>query len=217
MLFLAIAVAGVRRHDATMPQQPPSLMLFDIDTAPPASPPVPVQPHVAERVTPQHSARVPASPPLAMPLQAPVPIVRNLPALAAASEQAPPAPALPHPAPPPAAPPTPDAPPAVAPAGASETSWEGQVLARLARRKAYPEAARSAGIEGIALVRFTVTRNGGLLGVALVASSGSALLDHAATAAVAHAVPFPPIPPARADRIELTVPVSFSLSTLRER
>lgn len=218
MLVAAIAAAGVHLHDAVMPAPPPpSLMLFDIDAAPPASPPVPVQPHVARQVTPQHQASVPVPPPVPAPLQAPVPIVRSLPASAAASAPTPPAPALPHPAPPPAAPPTPDAPPAVAPAGASETSWEGQVLARLAKRKAYPEAARSAGIEGTALVRFTVTRNGGLLGVALVASSGSALLDHAATAAVAHAVPFPPIPPTRAERIELTVPVSFSLSALRER
>ena len=86
------------------------------------------------------------------------------------------------------------------------------MLARLAKMKAYPDAARRAAIEGTALVCFTVTRAGGLVAVSLVASSGSAMLDHAAIAAVTRAAPFPPIPPARPDRVELTVPVRFSLT-----
>jgi hypothetical protein len=48
---------------------------------------------------------------------------------------------------------------------------------------------------GHRLVRFTVTRDDDLLGVSLVASFRSAMLDHAA---VVRAVPFPPIPLARA-------------------
>ena len=217
MLLLGVAVAVQLRLREPDPVRtpPPTLMLFNIDAAPPASPPVPVQPKQAKQVTPPHPASPPVRPVVATSLDAPVPVVRTVVPVAAAIERAPPTPPSPQPAPPPAAPPVPDAPPAPAAAGSSATSWEGQVLARLAKVKAYPEAARRAGIEGIVLVRFTVVRDGALLGVALAASSGSPMLDHAATAAVTRAAPFPPIPPARPDRVELTVPVSFSLSSVR--
>jgi len=212
LLGVTIAVALRPREAVPVSPPPPTLMLFDIDAAPPAAPPVPVQPHVAQRVTPQQAAS--PTPPPAVPatLTAPVPVVRPASPFTAASDSIPPSPAAPRPAPPPAAPPVPDAPPAHVAAGSSATSWEGQVLARLAKMKAYPDAARRAAIEGTALVCFTVTRAGGLVAVSLVASSGSAMLDHAAIAAVTRAAPFPPIPPARPDRVELTVPVRFSLT-----
>ncbi len=93
---------------------------------------------------------------------------------------------------------------ASAPAFAAQPSpgWDGLIAAWLALHKSYPEAARSRGEEGEVVVRFTVAPDGHVLGVEIVRSSGSALLDDAARALLAGArVPPPQVPETRTVRL----------------
>jgi protein TonB len=74
------------------------------------------------------------------------------------------------------------------------SSYQAQVQAHLQRFHAYPEAARSRGITGVAAVRFALGSNGQVLSASLVSGSGASVLDEAALAIVRRASPFPPIP-----------------------
>ncbi len=76
------------------------------------------------------------------------------------------------------------------------SSYQAQVQAHLQRFHMYPEAARSRGITGVAVVRFALGRDGQVLSAALVSGSGASVLDEAALAIVRRASPFPPIPAA---------------------
>ncbi|MCZ4260666.1 TonB family protein [Limimaricola sp. G21655-S1] len=60
--------------------------------------------------------------------------------------------------------------------------WGAQLRSQIERRKRYPNAAR--GASGQVTVRITVDRRGRLTGLALVGSSGNAVLDQAALNAV---------------------------------
>ncbi len=120
------------------------------------------------------------------------------------TDPAPPRPAAPETTAPPSRP----APPAAS--AASVRSWEGEVLAHLERRKRYPPEARSQRLEGVALVRFSMNRQGRVLSVALVQSSDHAVLDREALGLLRRAQPLPS-PPAEVvgDPLSLTVPVEF--------
>lgn len=74
--------------------------------------------------------------------------------------------------------------PPTSPASPAETSagWRTALSAWLQAHKAYPDAARSRNEEGTVVLRFTVGRDGEVLGVTLVRSSGSDTLDAAAQA-----------------------------------
>lgn len=65
------------------------------------------------------------------------------------------------------------------------------VRRHLERFKFYPESARRRGIGGDVGVGFRLTAGGHVAQVRVTASSGYALLDKAAEAIVARAVPFP--------------------------
>lgn len=65
------------------------------------------------------------------------------------------------------------------------------VRRHLERFKFYPEDARRRGIGGNVDVGFRLTHGGQVAQVRIASSSGYALLDHAAEAIVARAVPFP--------------------------
>lgn len=65
------------------------------------------------------------------------------------------------------------------------------VRRHLERFRFYPEDARRRGIGGNVDVGFQLTRGGQVAQVRIASSSGYALLDHAAEAIVARAVPFP--------------------------
>jgi periplasmic protein TonB len=146
-----------------------------------------------------------------------------------------PQPAPPQPAPPrrpearrppdthrPRRPPAPSA-PSVASAGQGVTSdgrrsatpppsYLGLVMARLHRAKVYPQSERDSGRQGQVSIRFTITRSGAATGVALVRSSGNAVLDQAAMAMVHRAAPFPPLPAEFGPSVmTLTAPIGFSL------
>jgi protein TonB len=90
--------------------------------------------------------------------------------------------------------------------------WEASVLAHLERFRRYPPRARAARHQGVTHVRFTMNRSGMVLSCAIVGKSGSFTLDQAALDTLRRAQPLPAIPAARADTLELTVPIEFELS-----
>ena len=67
----------------------------------------------------------------------------------------------------------------------------GQINDRVQRAKINPRSA----VAGTVVMKFTVGTDGTLLSKEVAASSGSKMLDEAATAALDRAAPFPPIPP----------------------
>ena len=74
------------------------------------------------------------------------------------------------------------------------SSYQAQVQAHLQRFHAYPEAARSRGITGVAVVRFALASNGQVLSAILLSGSGTSILDEGALSIVRRASPFPPFP-----------------------
>lgn len=108
-----------------------------------------------------------------------------------------------------AAPPSPLAPAAEAQAGRRDDRWEARVMARLARYRHYPTAARTRGEEGVAIVRLRMDRAGRVLSAALARSSGSTRLDAAAIETFHRAAPLPAIPADLPAPIEIAVPVEF--------
>lgn len=104
------------------------------------------------------------------------------------------------------------APGAAHPDPAAVANWQSRLLARLERYKRYPDEAQSRGEHGIARLAFSVDRRGGVHGVRILRSSGSALLDRAAVALPRRAAPLPP-PPAGLGgrRIPIVVPIRYSI------
>lgn len=95
---------------------------------------------------------------------------------------------------------------------ADATAYSAMVLAHLQRYRIYPDSARSAGITGVAVVRFTLGASGSVIGVSLAGSSGKSVLDQAALAMVRRASPFPPIPPSLGrGSMSFAAPVRFNL------
>ena len=93
---------------------------------------------------------------------------------------------------------------------AAQMEW--QVASWLERYRTYPRAARRAGYEGTAWVRFTLDRRGRLQRSELVDSSGYGMLDRAAMELLDRASPFPALPSASGlDEIELLLPIEYRL------
>lgn len=91
-------------------------------------------------------------------------------------------------------------------------TWKTHILALLERNKRYPEAAQSRHQEGVAQVFFSLDRQGRVLNSRVVRSSGASALDDEALALLRRAEPFPPPPPELpGPRVDLTVPIRFSL------
>ena len=91
---------------------------------------------------------------------------------------------------------------------AAASKYPGLVQAKVSRSAKYP--ARAKGKSGEALVSFVVGSGGSVSRVTLARSSGNAVLDEAALAAVNRAAPFPPIPEAAGrSSWPFTVPVYF--------
>jgi protein TonB len=91
-------------------------------------------------------------------------------------------------------------------------NWQSRLLGRLERYKRYPDEAQAHGEHGTARLAFSVDRRGGVHGVRILRSSGSALLDRAAVALPRRAAPLPP-PPAGLGgrRIPIVVPIRYSI------
>ena len=98
-------------------------------------------------------------------------------------------------------------------ASAAARASYGQLLAaHLQRFKQYPLAAKSAGIQGVATLSFTVTRNGGVSAARLSRSSGNAALDAETMAMIRRAQPLPSFPAEMTEASRsFTVPVQFNL------
>jgi periplasmic protein TonB len=95
----------------------------------------------------------------------------------------------------------PSAPPPVEP-----MRWE-KIGQAVRRQVVYPPLARRRGIQGRAMVRFTVDSSGAPSDVRIVESSGYAILDEAASDAVVRAAPLPPVTPST----QVVVPIVFAL------
>lgn len=185
-LALLAGIWSMLRHKSAEPPpvQPPTLLSLTDAPAPqpaPAAPPVPkpqtphpvVQPPRPRVTTPVHRVAHAAPPrPLAQPPR-PAPTTAPTPAVAPTDPAPPPTPA-------PAAAPAPVAPPA--PAHPS-SSFESALRAAIQAALRYPESARMGGISGRTRVQFQY-RDGVVSGATVVVSSGVALLDRAALAAV---------------------------------
>jgi protein TonB len=97
-------------------------------------------------------------------------------------------------------------------AASARASWQAQLLAWLERYKRYPRVAQEQRQQGVVYLRFAIDRQGRVLSSRINNSSGFELLDDEVLALVQRAQPLP-APPSEVtgDRIELQVPVSFTL------
>lgn len=187
------------------PEPPPAEIPPPVAELPDPPPPTPLE--VAEAPPEpalEESAEALPLPPPAMPPPRPMRV-----AAAAPRPTAQPAPAAASPAPAEQAA-APGAPPrAVA---APSSSYIAQLLAALERQKRYPEEARARQVQGVALLRFRMRRDGSVAAFRIERSAGDAALDEAVLAMVRRASPLPAPPPEMpGETLELTVPVRFAL------
>ncbi|MDY6853202.1 MAG: energy transducer TonB [Thermodesulfobacteriota bacterium] len=84
---------------------------------------------------------------------------------------------------------------------------------RIERFKKYPHFARTKHMEGMATLRFTITKEGRLKESKLVKTTRYRILDRAALEAVRNAAPFPPLPESiSASEITLEIAIVFELT-----
>ncbi len=103
------------------------------------------------------------------------------------------------------------APPAPRMSSNAPASCEARLLAHLEKYRRYPASAKARREQGVAYVRFRMNRAGRVLDAALLRSSGNAALDRAALETIRRAQPLPAIPEDRADELQLSVPVEFTV------
>ncbi len=92
----------------------------------------------------------------------------------------------------------------------TEASWDTVLKAHLEKHRRYPLTARAMRIQGIAHVRFRMSRAGKLISVTLSRSSGFDILDRAALDTIRRAQPLPPIPTEGPTNWNYRFPWSFS-------
>jgi protein TonB len=231
LLHVAAGLYLASRHvmfDSAGPQQP--TVMIDLAPLPVPAPPAsaPPEPVVQPQTKPQVEPEPPPPPPVELPKPEPTPAPRPAVALPVKPPpkpkprpvEHPPAEAQPLPLP--AAPPiaAPPAPPAAAPpaanASAVRASWQTLVAAQLERNKRYPRLAQEQRQEGVVTLRFAIDRQGRVLSVQIDKASGFSLLDEEVLALVQRAQPLPTPPPEiPGARIELVVPVRFSIDRTR--
>lgn len=197
--------------------QPPAPAQAVSETAPPVATPVspevarlspgrvvPQPPPPLQRPAPRQQVPAAAKPPTQRQLQR---VARAEPPSRTATEQA----DLPAQLPPVVVQPRQQAPSSPALSAEISSGWQNSLAAWLRSHRNYPDEARRRAEEGVALVRFNVTRDGQVIAVTLVRSSGSATLDEAAQAMVrgAHLPPFPADMPQ--SQTTVTVPVRYRL------
>nr|WP_284701402.1 energy transducer TonB [Rhodoplanes tepidamans] len=96
--------------------------------------------------------------------------------------------------------------------GAAASSYQASLETHIGRFRRYPDSARRQRLQGTVQVRFEVDRDGTVLDVRVVSSSGHAALDSAAMDTIRRAAPLPPIPQGFPDRLDVLLPVEFALS-----
>jgi protein TonB len=82
----------------------------------------------------------------------------------------------------------------------------GRILQRNLR---YPASARDQGLEGTAMLRFTIARDGTVRSAQLLRGTGFVLLDHEALALLRRVSPLPRLPAEFPEAQVMTVPVEF--------
>lgn len=96
---------------------------------------------------------------------------------------------------------------------AAESSYNNKVLARLRAAKKYPAAARGKGIEGTAILSFTISSSGRLTSARVVRGAGHPLLDSAVLSMARNAAPFPAFPSSISkSQMTFSVPVQFKIN-----
>jgi protein TonB len=86
------------------------------------------------------------------------------------------------------------------------------ISSQLERNKVYPRAARDRRQQGRARLRFTIDRQGNVLGHELLSSAGYALLDQEVRSLIQRVSPLPPMPADMPqETLELTVSIDFFL------
>lgn len=86
------------------------------------------------------------------------------------------------------------------------------ISSQLERNKVYPRAARDRRQQGRARLRFTIDRQGNVLGHELLSSAGYALLDQEVRSLIRRVSPLPPMPADMPqETLELTVSIDFFL------
>jgi protein TonB len=95
---------------------------------------------------------------------------------------------------------------------AAMADYYGRLQAWLEKYKRYPRRAKLRNEEGVALLRFVVTRAGEVTDFSIEKSSGHPLLDEEVGEMLRRAQPFPKMPSEMYEsRVELLVPVQFYL------
>ncbi|WP_158931573.1 TonB family protein [Acidisphaera sp. S103] len=191
------------------PQPPPP--------QPPPPEPPPPQPAIPDPVPPPVPDAAPPVSQAEIPLPPPPPPVRRLPPRVRPAEMRPAEPRPTPPvietqAPPPAPVAAPPGPAASAPPGQVEATWEGRLLAHLARFKRFPPAAERRGEQGVVMMRLTISRTGQVLAMAMARGSGYADLDAEAQNWMQRAEPLPAFPPEMTvQQMQVLVPLRFML------
>jgi periplasmic protein TonB len=97
-------------------------------------------------------------------------------------------------------------------ASAPPPSYIGSVVRKINGAKFYPSEARDSGVKGRVTIAFSIRRDGSVVGVRVVGSSGSSALDSAARVIVARAAPFGAFPDdVSSSQINMTAPIDFSI------
>lgn len=91
------------------------------------------------------------------------------------------------------------------------SNFQQQLLAYIESYRRYPENARSNHIEGSVQISFTMDRNGRVLNIRIVHSSGNTELDDEAIKTVLRAQPLLPIPTDLPAPLNIVLPVDFKL------
>src|SRR5690242_2875874 len=93
----------------------------------------------------------------------------------------------------------------------AEEDYFRQIVQKISRYRFYSRQ-QAAAPHGLVVTRLTLARNGGVLDVALLKSSGSPTLDTAVADTIRQASPFPPLPPGLASGGTQTfiVPVNYT-------
>lgn len=90
-------------------------------------------------------------------------------------------------------------------------TYRARLQAHLAQYRIYPDTARASGASGVVQVRFLIDHQGRLIDVWIERSSGMADLDREALASIGRAQPLPTPPSNWPDRLDISLPIKFSL------
>ena len=94
----------------------------------------------------------------------------------------------------------------------AQATYLAELQSWLARYKEYPYSARRRGLEGRAILRFTVARSGDVLDYRLDQSTGVPILDREVEKMIERARPLPPFPPGlNRETLNISIPIKFDL------